>query len=119
MLKLETPNPETEEVTHVVELETWWTLPIDNGEEISEVDITICYERIDTVLSFTKIKMDLEEWETEPTSISDELGLRVWIHRELVKIFEKEDVDSIGIVTRQIVDVIKSFVNDNDIQGVF
>lgn len=119
MLKFENPNPETQEVTSVVELETWWTLNIDNGKEISEVDVTICYERISEELQFTKVKMDLEEWTVEATSNPDDFQLRIWVHRELEKIFEGENVDSLGTATRQIVDMLMGFVNDNDIQGVF
>lgn len=119
MLKFENPEPKTEEVTHIVELETWWTLLIDNGKEEAEVDVTICYERIADKLYFAKVKMDLEEWTITATSNPDEFELRVWIHRELEKIFEDENVYTIGKIVGQIMDMLMGFVNDNDIQGVF
>ena len=120
MLKFENPQPETQEVTHVVEMETIWNLGIEDGDkDIIEVDITLCYERISQKFYFTKVKMDLEEWTIAATSDEDELQLRVWLHRELGKIYIDERVDSVGVVVRQIVEMLMSFVNYNNIQGVF
>ncbi len=117
MLKFERPQPDTQEITHVVEMETTWNLEIDNGEEITEVEIVLCYERINQGLYFTKVKVEMEEWKSNRSS-EPTLRLRVWIHQELEEMFEGENVDSLGIVARQIVDMICAFVNDNDIEGV-